>query len=206
MKEFIEKWKDDKKYQTKVKLIVYTIFTLIVSIYAISLSKLDNTNNIDNQNDNIDTMTISLPIEYSYEITVIKNDIVCNYSGNKDSNQTTIIKKLDDITTNYIYRNNSYYALDIDTNNYIKTTRDEIYDIIDYNYLNIDNINNYLENAKKVGNQYLVYLKDIILDNDSEEYLIILINGMNVDIDYTPLMKKIDSSINNCRVNIKIKE
>ena len=38
MNEFLEKWKNDKKYRTKIKLLAYIAFFVIVSIYALSLN------------------------------------------------------------------------------------------------------------------------------------------------------------------------
>ena len=37
MDNFIEKWKNDKKFRTLVKLIAYTIFVIIAAVYALSL-------------------------------------------------------------------------------------------------------------------------------------------------------------------------
>ena len=92
----------------------------------------------------------------------------------------------------------------LDNDIYVKTTKDEVYDIVNYNYLNLETINEYLSKATANNNQYLVYLKDIILGNDSEDYFVILINDKTIDIDYTPLMKQFNSKINNYKVTIKI--
>ena len=52
----------------------------------------------------------------------------------------TITKVIDNNETNYILKNNEYYIKDNDL--YIKTTREEIYDVINYNYVNLDKIHN----------------------------------------------------------------
>ena len=90
--------------------------------------------------------------------------------------------------------------------NYIITTKDEVYDIINYNYINLSTINEYLKKATKNDNQYLVYLKDIILGNDSDDYIVIDINENNIFIDYTVLMKEFNNNLNKYQVIIEIKE
>ena len=70
MKEFMEKWQSDKRFQIKIKLLLYTVFIVIVAIYAISL---------DNSSiDNLDQDTID---EISNEESSSKNiiDINDNY-------------------------------------------------------------------------------------------------------------------------------
>ena len=36
MNEFLEKWKKDHRFQVKIKLLLYTLFVVIVAIYAIT--------------------------------------------------------------------------------------------------------------------------------------------------------------------------
>ena len=212
MDNFLEKWKKDKKYRTKIKLILYTTFVLVVAIYALSinnqnydkdeyLSKIKPENNNTNNVDDI----IKINDTYKYTINIEIDDKEYEYSGIKDNNQTTITKKVDDTITNYIYKNNEYYIED--NNNYIVTTKDSVYDIINYNYINIDSIKEYLKKAKNNNNnQYLVYIKDIILASDSDNYFIIDVVDNNLYIDYTPLMKEFNNNITNYKVSIKIEE
>lgn len=205
MNEFIENWHNDKKYQAKIKLLLYGLFIIFVTIIA--LSQRNNELIEENENNNehqevLDNTIIKIPTEYSYDITINIDDDYYRYYGNVKNNETTIIKENDNSMINYIYRNNEYYMLDGDI--YIKTTKDEVYDLINYNYINLDNINNYLSKSVKSGNQYLVYLKDIILNDDTDEYLIININDNTINIDYTPLMRHYNSNISNYNVNITI--
>lgn len=200
MDEFIKKWKSDKKYQAKIKLILYGIFIILVVLYASTLNTNINKDNKKDEPKEIDTLVIAIPKEYHYNITIDLDNNSYKYYGDKTSEKTTITKETD-VTKNYIYQNNEYYIEDNGT--YVKTTKDEIYDIINYNYLNIDSINNYLKNATKNGNEYLVYLKDIILDDDSNEYITIEVNDNNISIDYTELMRKINNN-ERCNVDIQI--
>ena len=113
--DFLKKWHNDKKYQAKIKLLLYGIFILLATIYALSLN-----NNIQNENDNKDVEKdnlitdtknidiINIPDEYHYIINVVINDKTIEYSGNKTNNNITIMKKIDNNITNYIYKNNDY--------------------------------------------------------------------------------------------------
>lgn len=205
MNEFIEKWHNDKKYQAKIKLILYTIFVVIVMSYTMSLShKTSESKNENNQieNDFSDNSIIQIPSQYNYVININIDDNTYKYYGNKLPDKENITKDKDNTITNYIKQDNEYYLFDNDI--YVKTSKEEVYDIINYNYIDLDNINNYLTNSVKNGNQYLIYLKNIILNDDSEDYFIITINDNKVNIDYTPLMKRVDNTINNYRVDIMI--
>ena len=63
-------------------------------------------------------------------------------------------------------------------------------------------LNEYITKAEKLENQYLVYLKDIILDSNSNDYIVININNNKINIDYTVLMKNFDETIEKYFVNI----
>lgn len=210
MKEFMEKWQSDKRFQTKIKLLLYTVFIVIVAIYAISL---DNSSIDNSDQDTIDEIRneessskkiIDIDDSYYYIATVNIDDSEYQYTIIKKDNQETITKEHNNITSNYLYKDNNYYQLEDDT--YILTTKDNIYDVINENYLNLSSINKYLEKSQNNNNQYLVYLKDIILGESSEEYFVILINNNKISIDYTPLMKRFNSSLKKFNVDITIIE
>ena len=205
MNEFIKKWHNDKKYQAKIKLLLYGLFIIFVTIIAVSPRNNELIEENKNKNDTpsvLDNSLIKIPTEYNYDITIYIDDNYYRYYGNVKTNETTIFKEIDNSMINYICRNNEYYMLDDDI--YVKTTKDEVYDVINYNYINLDNINNYLSKSVKNGNQYLVYLKDVILDDNTDEYFIININDNIINIDYVPLMKRYNSNISNYSVNISI--
>ena len=201
MDNFIKKWKSDKKYQAKIKLILYGIFIILVALYASTLNtNIPKEDKKENNKEEIDTLVIAIPKEYHYNITIDLDDKVYKYYGDKTRDNKTITKEADTVT-NYIYQNDNYYIDDNGT--YVITTREEVYDILSYNYLDINNINNYLKKSTKRDNQYLVYLKDIILDNDTDEYITIEVNDNNISIDYTSLMNKINNS-ERCLVDIQL--
>ena len=203
-KTFKEKWQD-KKYQAKIKLSGYSIFVVIAIIMILVGGASNNKNTVidngleDNKTikDNTDTkdnklFTINYPyiIELNYNIDNTKNNITYNYSNN--NNELLITKTNNDIVTNYKYISNKYYVENND--NYILTNINKVYDIIDYEYLDIDNINNYLNNATLENNIYKVYLKDIILNNTSDKYITIKLLDNSVEIDYTYLLNTLNNS------------
>ena len=203
-KTFKEKWQD-KRYQAKIKLSGYSIFVVIAIIMILVEGATNNKNTIidngleDNKTikDNTDTkdnklFTINYPyiIELNYNIDNTKNNITYKYSNN--NNELLITKTNNDIVTNYKYISNKYYVENND--NYILTNINKVYDIIDYEYLDIDNINNYLNNATLENDIYRVYLKDIILNNTSDKYITIKLLDNNVEIDYTYLLNTLNNS------------
>lgn len=203
-KTFKEKWQD-KRYQAKIKLSGYSIFVVIAIIMILVEGATNNKNTIidngleDNKTikDNTDTkdnkmFTINYPyiIELNYNIDNTKNNITYNYSNN--NNELLITKTNNDIVTNYKYISNKYYVENNDK--YILTNINKVYDIIDYEYLDIDNINNYLNNATLENDIYKVYLKDIILNNTSNKYITIKLLDNSVEIDYTYLLNTLNNS------------
>lgn len=203
-KTFKEKWQD-KKYQAKIKLSGYSIFVVIAIIMILVGGASNNKNTVidngleDNKTikDNTDTkdnklFTIAYPyiIELNYNIDNTKNNITYKYSNN--NNELLITKTNNDTVTNYKYISNKYYIENND--NYILTNINKVYDIIDYEYLDIDNINNYLNNATLENNIYKVYLKDIILNNTSDKYITIKLLDNSVEIDYTYLLNTLNNS------------
>ena len=223
MQDFIEKWNNEPRYKTKIKLTLYTLFVVFVAIFAISgnrnmennegtntitdkfgddFTNNKNTNNIENQNN---IYKIELPKEYKYQIDININETKHKYTGIKKELRENITKESSGTSKNYIYENDNYY-IEQETDSYVLTTKNEVYDIIDYNYLNIKTINEYLSKSKKVNDEFVVYLKDIILGNDSEEYITIKKTENDINIDYTNLVNTFDKRIDKYIINIKIEE
>lgn len=211
MKNFIEKWNNEPRYKTKIKLGLYTLFVVIVSLFAISSnrSSINNTldmdyNDTNGETNETETITIELPEKYKYTKTITINQKNYQYTGIKDSQKESITKNIDGIKSNYAYENSNYYKEEFGT--YTLTTKEEVYDMIGYNYLKPDTINAYLSKSTKEEEKYLVYLKDIILGNDSEEYITIKLNGNNINIDYTSLMKIFDNTVESYIYDVVIEE
>ena len=209
MKEFIEKWNSDSRFKTKIKLSLYTLFVVLVAIFAIS-SKNDISENQfeeeynqnkQEQNKNINNI-IEIPNKYNYKISININEKYYQYTGTKENQKESITKEAEGVITNYINENNNYYKEYEDS--YILTTKEDVYDIVNYNYLKLETINEYLSKSVKRENEYLVYLKDIILGNGSEDYIIITKEDNIINVDYTELMKNFDKTIENYSIKIEI--
>lgn len=218
MRKFIEnfelKWQNDKKFQAKMKLLGFALFLVAVSIYASSINskteynnQIPENNEVTQNNNETSNYALKIPEEYDYTITIEMDNKKYEYIGKKMIDRELIQKKVDNVITNYMYQNNTYYIEDnVQTDNYIITTRDEVYDVINYNYINLNTINEYLTKATKNDNQYLVYLKDIVLGNNSDNYFVIDINENIINVDYTVLMKEFNKDISKYIVTIEIKE
>lgn len=211
MNKFLKKWRNDKKYRAKIKLSLYSLLFIIISIYAISLNNsnsfsntIDDSKNELNESTNKSENIIKIPHNYDYRIDIRIDDNNIQYIGHKSVNEEKISKNFNGEITDYIYKDNNYYIES--SNSYVITTREKVYDLINYTYIDLENINVYLSKAKKSGNQYLVYLNDIILGNTTDKYFVILVNDQQIAIDYTPLMKEFNPTITTYKVNIMIEE
>lgn len=213
MDSFIDKWKNNKKYHAKIELLIYAIFFIILIIcvnLSNSGSKLDtekdNSMNMPPQTDNTNQDIIKIPSTYEYNIKITIDNINYTYSGTKNIEEEKIKKVVNEQVTEYIFKKGNYYVKNND--NYLITTKENVYDIINYNYIDLNNINMYLRQAiNNNNNQYLVYLKDIILNDNSDTYFVIqILDNNKISIDYTPLIKYSNPEIKKYNVDINIKE
>lgn len=209
MDEFKEKWKSDHRFQTKIKLALYTLFVVVVAIFATTNRSTTPENQLEKPYNNVDDSKnqnelpkIEIPEEYLYTINVVINDKEYHYTGEKSKESESITKEVDGTKTNYIYKNNSYYKEQNGT--YILSKKEDVYDIVNYDYINLEMINEYLTKAVKKDNTYYVYLKDIILGSQSEEYITITTEQNTIDIDYTKLVNELGQSINTYLVKFEI--
>lgn len=207
MNDFIENWNNKPKFKTKIKLSLYTLFVVFVAIFAVSNrtpieteEKNKEPNNILQQQEQI--ASIEIPNEYSYKINITINEKKYQYTGIKTLQRETIQKESNDTITKYIYENNQYYKEENES--YILTTKEEVYDIVNYDYINLLTINEYLTKSSKQGNKHFVYLKDIILGNNSEDYITITINQNDITIDYTTFVNIFDKTIEKYLINIEL--
>lgn len=201
MKEFMENWKTDPKFKTKVQLIAYTLFVVCVAIFALSTrSDISIYNEVYTTNENKSASKIKMSDEYTIKIKLNEEDYKYVYSYADEIK--TITKTTKDETIKYVLKDDNYYRGYVSVNT--MTSETEVYDIITYSYLNVETINKYLEVATKEDNKYLVYIKDIILGSDSKEYITITIEDNKINIDYTSLLKIFDKEIQNSLVEIII--
>lgn len=193
-----EKW-NDKRERAKIELILYAIFFIGVIIFVRVGNNISN-NNI-NTSDNLFISQIN--DNYSYDIKININDNNYEYIGKVLGYNSTIEKK-DSNTDEYFYKkNDKYYKLDQD-NGYILSNKNDIYDIISYDYMDINNIKEYIKTSNNDNGIYKVKISDIILNSSSSDYITIKIDNINntIEIDYTNLLRINDNNITKAIVTI----
>lgn len=190
MKEFIEKYKTDNKYKAKVQLILYGVFIIFVTIFAMSGTKKQN------------PVNDSIAETYNYKININLNENVYSYYGEKNKEEITINKLVDNEYISYSYRDNKYYIYENDT--YVLTSEEEICDVIEFSYLSLDTINKYLSLSTILEDKNIIYLNDIIIGHNSEKYITIKKEENKYNIDYTSLMQLFDNNIESLTVEIII--
>lgn len=193
-----EKW-NDKRERAKIELILYAIFFIGVIIFVRVGNNISN-NNI-NTSDNLFISQIN--DNYSYDTKVNINDNNYEYIGKVLGYNSTIEKK-DSNTDEYFYKkNDKYYKLDQD-NGYILSNKNDIYDIINYDYMDINNIKEYIKTSNNDNGIYKVKISDIILNSSSSDYITIKLDNINntIEIDYTNLLRINDNNITKAIVTI----
>lgn len=193
-----EKW-NDKRERAKIELILYAIFFIGVIIFVRVGNNISN-NNI-NTSDNLFISQIN--DNYSYDIKININDNNYEYIGKVLGYNSTIEKK-DSNTDEYFYKkNDKYYKLDQD-NGYVLSNKNDIYDVINYDYMDINNIKEYIKTSNNDNGIYKVKISDIILNSSSSDYITIKLDNINntIEIDYTNLLRINDNNITKAIVTI----
>lgn len=193
-----EKW-NDKRERAKIELILYAIFFIGVIIFVRVGNNISN-NNI-NTSDNLFISQIN--DNYSYDIKININDNNYEYIGKVLGYNSTIEKK-ENNTDEYFYKkNDKYYKLDQD-NGYVLSNKNDIYDVINYDYMDINNIKEYIKTSNNDNGIYKVKISDIILNSSSSDYITIKIDNINntIEIDYTNLLRINDNNITKAIVTI----
>lgn len=213
----IEKYQNDKKFRNRVNFIGYAVFIVFIIIYAsvtnfggVSSLKSElndsilNNNGINNSEINlIEDKQIVLPDNYKYDINISINNEKYNFNGEYKDNILTINKVYKDSYYEYVNKEDNYYISGREE----LIDRQKVYDPVMYDYINISSINKYLEKAQYDGNNYKVYLKDIILGNTSNKYIVINyssnLDDINIEVDYTSLFNYFNNSIEKYMVIMK---
>ena len=193
-----EKW-NDKRERAKIELILYAIFFIGVIIFVRVGNNISN-NNI-NTSDNLFISQIN--DNYSYDIKININDNNYEYIGKVLGYNSTIEKK-ENNTDKYFYKkNDKYYKLDQD-NGYVLSNENDIYNIISYDYMDINNIKEYIKISNNDNGIYKVKISDIILNSSSSDYITIKLDNINntIEIDYTNLLRINDNNITKAIINI----
>ena len=185
--KLVEMWKD-KRGRAKIQLCLYGIFFIGVIIFTRVLNAV---NTKAQENNPVNTsFIVEVNDNYGYNIEINIDNNIYKYYGEMLGNNGKITREVEGTEDYYYIMNNKYYILDAN-GNYILTTKEEIYPYIDNMYLNIDLIKEFIAGSTKENNIYKVKLSDIVLNNNSEEYITILVDelGKSIEIDYTNLFK-----------------
>lgn len=182
-----ELWKD-KRGRAKIKLSLYFIFFFGVIIFARVLNS--QTSKLQNENINTNSFVYAINDNYEYDINIEIDDNNYNYHGRRLGYNESLSLKVEDKEEYYYVMNNKYYELD-NNGNYILTSSEDIYSCLDYKYMNLNYIKTLINISTSENNTYKIKLSDLILNNNSESYIIITIdeNNKTVIIDYTELFK-----------------
>lgn len=190
----------DKRERAKIELILYGIFFLGVIIFVRIIGSMSS--GIEDSNIEKESFIFTISDNYEYDMVINKNDNIYEYYGKVLGNNSTINLRETDKEKTYYFTNKKYYVLK--DNEYILTSEEDVYPYIDYYYLSVDNIKEYIHMATKEGEVYKLKLSDIVLNNNSEDYVEIFINegDKNIVVDYTALFKLMDQDIDKLLVNI----
>lgn len=190
----------DKRERAKIELILYGIFFLGVIIFVRIIGSMSS--GIEDSNIEKESFIFTISDNYEYDMVINKNDNIYEYYGKVLGNNSTINLRETDKEKTYYFTNKKYYVLK--DNEYILTSEEDVYPYIDYYYLSVDNIKEYIHMATKEGEVYKLKLSDIVLNNNSEDYIEIFINegDKNIVIDYTALFKLMGQDIDKLLVNI----
>lgn len=196
-----ERWKD-KRERAKIELMLYGIFFLVIIIFARISSSMST--NIPKDNDINNTFIDEITDNYQYDIDITIDNNKYKYSGKKLGNNMSITRIVGTKEEFFYQMNDKYYILDT-RGNYILTTAEDIYPYIEYRYLNINNIKQFIKLGTKNDTVYSVKVSDIVLNNNNADTITLTVNeeDKNILIDYTNLFKIDNSNINKAEVNIK---
>ena len=178
-------------------LVILVLFIILGLSIRNNIDKIDfDNNNTNRDNTNKDnTNKDNNYSEYTYDISYKIEDKtnLCKYKITTKDKYIYIVKTINDVISNYVSYNGYYYL--IEENDYRLAYEKEVFDIIPYQFLDINNINNYIklgtEKNDNIIKRYNIKIKDITLLDNTDDITINLI-GNDYEIDYTNLLKLYD--------------
>ena len=180
----------NNKQTNKYKIIGILLGGFLVILVLFIILGLSIRNNIKD-NTNKDNNYSEYTYDISYKIEDKTN--LCKYKITTKDNYIYIVKTINDVISNYVSYNDYYYL--IEENDYRLAYEKEVFDIIPYQFLDINNINNYIklgtEKNDNIVKRYNIKIKDITLLDNTDDITINLI-GNDYEIDYTNLLKLYD--------------
>lgn len=191
--------KQTNKYKI-IGILLGGFLVFLVLFIILGLSIRNNIDKIDFGNDK-DTTIKDAPnkdnnySEYTYDISYKIEDKtnLCKYKITTKDEYIYIVKTINDVISNYVSYNGYYYL--IEENDYRLVYESQVFDILPYQLLDINNINNYIklgtENNDNIVKRYNIKIKDITL-LDSIDNITISLIANDYEIDYTNLLKLYD--------------
>lgn len=190
----------DKRERAKLELLFYGIFFLAIIVFTRILSGYNDVPKVNDTKSFINEITDNY--EYNIDINIDNNKY--KYYGKRLGNNMSINKVIDNKYDYFYKMGNKYYILD-NNGNYILTSVEDIYNYIDYHYLDISNIKEYIKLGTKDNNNYNIKVSDIILNSNNTNTITISIDELNntITLDYTELFKIDNNNLNKEIVTIK---
>lgn len=190
----------DKRERAKLELLFYGIFFLAIIVFTRILSVYNDVPKVTATKSFINEITDNY--EYNIDINIDNNKY--KYYGKRLGNNMSINKVIDNKYDYFYKMGNKYYILDTN-GNYILTSVEDIYNYIDYRYLDISNIKEYIKLGTKDNNNYNIKVSDIILNSNNTNNITISIDELNntITLDYTELFKIDNNNLNKEIVTIK---
>lgn len=187
MKDFFARLGNNPKFNTLTKLAFYSLFVIaaLILINTADVSEINNEIYNNNQDEVNKSIIVSLPSSYEYNYTINLDDKIYSYLGVVDKEIHMIKKNKDNNVTNYKYENNKYYIINDNVEDEVLESK--VFDMVDYEYLKIDRINQYLENSEEHEGKHITYLKDSVTGEVTDVYIEIEKNQNNIRIDYSRL-------------------
>ena len=130
----------DKRERAKLELLFYGIFFLAIIVFTRILSGYNDVPKVNDTKSFINEITDNY--EYNIDINIDNNKY--KYYGKRLGNNMSINKVIDNKYDYFYKMGNKYYILDTN-GNYILTSVEDIYNYIDYRYLDISNIKEYIQ-------------------------------------------------------------
>ncbi len=190
----------DKRERAKLELLFYGIFFLAIIVFTRILSGYNDVPKVNDTKSFINEITDNY--EYNIDINIDNNKY--KYYGKRLGNNMSINKVIDNKYDYFYKMGNKYYILD-NNGNYILTSVEDIYNYIDYRYLDISNIKEYIKLSTKDNNNYNIKVSDLILNSNNTNTITISIDELNntITLDYTELFKIDNNNLNKEIVTIK---
>ena len=173
-----ERWKD-KRERAKIELMLYGIFFLAIIIFA-RISSSFSDSNIPKDND-IKSFINDITDNYQYDIDITIDNNNYKYYGSKLGHNMDITRVVDNKEDYFYQMNDKYYILDT-KGNYILTNDSDIFPYIEYRYLDINNIKEYIKLATYNDNIYSIKVSDIVLNSNSSDVITIKVDEDNKNI------------------------